>query len=85
MTEQFHYESSAGEIVLPYLFRLPFGAVRKIRKMEADEQIFAIFELAADAKTLRVLDKLRMDEVAQVFEQWSSQEDPGASAGESSA
>lgn len=82
-TEQFHYTSTEGKITLPHFKHVPFGVVRKLRKEDDDEALFALFEQVADAKALKVLDKLGMEEVADLFAKW--QEASKVTVGESSA
>lgn len=82
-TEKFHYNTEAGEIVIPHFKNIPFGLVRKLRNENDGEQLFGLFEAVADAKNLKILDKLDMEQIGELYEAW--QKASGVTAGESSA
>lgn len=80
--EKFHYKvDDKREIVLPKFNKLPFGVMRKIRNLDESEQIFTIFEEAADPKSLKILDTLDMEQIGDLVEKWNK--DAGVSVGES--
>ncbi len=82
-TEKFHHKTEAGDIVIPHFKNVPFGVIRKLRSQDEGEQLFGLFEAVADAKTLKVLDKLDMEQVGELYEAW--QKASAVTAGESSA
>ncbi|MGJ4168881.1 MAG: hypothetical protein DI609_05580 [Corynebacterium urealyticum] len=79
--EKFHYEHGNKKISLPKFNQLPFGTMRKIRRESMEEQMFLMFELAADEKSLAVLDTMTMDEINDLVIAW--QDDSGITQGES--
>lgn len=83
--EKFYYTHGKGKITLPKFDQLPFGLIRKLRKEEDGEVLFALFErvLENDEKSLEILDTLPMGEVQKLFSEW--QKDSEANAGESLA
>ena len=82
--EKFHYTvpETKKKITLPGFGNLPFGAVRKIRKLSDEEQFFALFEESADDKNLAVIDTLSMPQISDLVTAW--QKDAGVDLGESS-
>lgn len=82
--EKFHYNvpDTKKKIELPRFDSLPFGAVRKIRKLSDEEQFFALFEESADDKNLAVIDTLSMPQISDLVTAW--QKDAGVELGESS-
>lgn len=85
--EPFVYETSAGTVTLPLLTQMKFGTVRRIRKLDQGEVIFALAEEMADEESLAVLDELYPDEVGKLYEAWekASEDAEGVDVGESSA
>ena len=74
-------ETSQGSITLPHPSQIPAGVIRKSSKLENDvDKFFAIVEglLGEGSEELDTLDRLTMDELADVFTRWSQ----GASLGE---
>lgn len=79
--EKFHYEHDGKKFTLPKFDQLPFGVIRKLRKESDEEQFFQMFELAADAKALDVIDTMGMKDIEELVTAW--QKDAGVSQGES--
>lgn len=82
--EKFNYTvpDTKKKITLHRFDSLPFGVVRKIRKLSDEEQFFALFEETADEKNLAVIDTLSMPEISDLVTAW--QKDAGVELGESS-
>lgn len=73
--EKFKYETKSGESVelLPFE-RLPAGVFRKARKSDDEFGVmFDIIEAATDEDGLEVIDSLPLEELGELFEQWSEQ------------
>lgn len=70
--EKFYFTHGKGKITLPKFDQLPFGLIRKLRKEEDGEVLFALFEsvLKDDSKSLELLDELTMGEVQTLFTEW---------------
>ena len=84
MSDKFVYEvDSRKKIVLPKFGQVPFGVIRKSRKMDAEEQFYFMFEELLDEKGLAVLDSLTADQVADLMDSW--QNEAGVGLGESEA
>lgn len=82
MSDKFVYEvDSRKKIVLPKFGQVPFGVIRKSRKMDAEEQFYFMFEELLDEKGLAVLDSLTADQVADLMDSW--QNEAGVGLGES--
>lgn len=79
--EKFHYTYNGKKITLPKLDQLPFGVMRKIRKEPDEEQFFQMFELAADAKALAIIDQMSMADINDLVTAW--QKDANITVGES--
>lgn len=79
--EKFHYTYDSKKFTLPKFDQLPFGVIRKLRKLPDEEQFFQMFELAADDKALAVIDTMGMKDIEKLVEEW--QKDAGVSQGES--
>ena len=79
--EKFHYEHNGKKFTLPKFDQLPFKVLRKIRKEEEDEQFFMLFEEAADAKALAIIDEMNLADIAKMFDAWNK--DSGVEVGES--
>lgn len=82
MMEKFHYKYGKATVTLPKFDQLPFGVVRKLRNAEEEEQFFLLFELAADDKSLAVIDTMPMSEISDMVTAW--QKEAGVEVGESS-
>ena len=77
------FRTSQGELTLPHPSKLPSGVIRKARKVEEPvEQFFTIIaSLFSDGSLeLALCDKLELEELAGIFNEWLQ----GASLGESS-
>jgi hypothetical protein len=77
------FKTSQGELTLPHPSKLPSGVIRKARKVdEPVEQFFTIIEslFSDDSLELALCDKLELEELAGIFNEWLQ----GASLGESS-
>lgn len=82
MLEKFVYEvDSKRKITLPKFGQVPFGVIRKSRKMDPEEQFYFMFEELLDDKGLAVLDGLTSDQVGDLMDKW--QNESGVSLGES--
>lgn len=79
--EKFHYEYCGKKFTLPKFDQLPFGVIRKLRKLPDEEQFFQMFELSADEKALAVIDQMGMKDIEKLVEAW--QKDAGVTQGES--
>lgn len=79
----FTYTFDGKTITLPKFGNFPFGVIRKIRKLEDEEQFYSLLELVTkdDPDTLDVIDSMYADDVADLVTAW--QEDSGVSLGES--
>lgn len=82
MSEKFVYEvDSRKKITLPKFGEVPFGVIRKSRKMDSEEQFYFLFEELLDEKGLAVLDTLTSKQVGELMDMW--QGEAGVSLGES--
>lgn len=82
MSEKFVYEvDSKRKVTLPKFGEVPFGVVRKSRKMDPEEQFYFMFEELLDEKGLAVLDSLTSEQVGDLMDQW--QAEAGVGVGES--
>lgn len=79
----FTYTFDGQTITLPKFGNFPFGVIRKIRKLEEEEQFYSLLELVTkkDPKTLDIIDEMYADDVAELVTAW--QEDAGVTLGES--
>lgn len=83
MMEKFNFTSIAGDkIVLPRFENLPVGVIRRIRKLDATDQIFTLIEEIA-AEQLDTLDVMDRAEFEAFITAW--REGSAVSLGESSA
>nr|DAP03079.1 MAG TPA: hypothetical protein [Caudoviricetes sp.] len=82
MSDKFVYEvSPRKKITLPKFGQVPFGVIRKSRKMDPEEQFYFMFEELLDEQGLAVLDSLTADQVADLMDSW--QNEAGVGLGES--
>lgn len=83
MSDKFVYEvpGTKKKMTLPKFSQVPFGVIRKSRKMEPDEQVYFMFESLLDEKGLDVLDTLTSDQVSEFMDAW--QTEAGVGLGES--
>lgn len=89
--EKFHFKFKTGvndegeaeftEVVLPRFENIPFGLIRKNRKLPMHEQFFALLEEVADEDTLKLMDDQPQKAMNKFMEAW--QKDSGVSMGES--
>ena len=81
----FTHTFDTGETVTLPRFKsvMTFGRVRKMRKLDEAEQMFALMEDVCDDAALAVLDERGIDELEGMFTAW--QADSGVSLGESQA
>lgn len=79
----FRYTFLSGDTLdLPRFDKImTFGRARRLRKIDEDEQMFALVEEICDEKALSVLDNMDLDETRTFFEAW--QKASGVSLGES--
>ncbi|GAA4758767.1 hypothetical protein [Gordonia alkaliphila] len=93
-TEQFHYtipaaKSATGKahkITLPPFKQVPFGIMRKVRRVDPGEQVFEIFDQLVDKGKLspedsEALDVFTVEEIGELMKEW--QEHSGADLPES--
>ena len=80
-SDVFEYTHAGKKITLPLMNKLKFGIVRKLRKLEDEEQMFAMIEMVADEKTLAVIDDMDGDEVGEFVKAW--RDESGIDLGES--
>lgn len=78
--EKFTYKYDGKKITLPKTDSIPFGAMRKMRKANEDEQFFVLIENVADEDTLAFIDSMPTDEVVNLMKAWFK--DSGADLGE---
>lgn len=80
--EKFYFTHNKEKITLPKFENLPYGLIRKLRKEDDGEVLFALFEklFEEDEKSMEVLDTMTMKEVQDMFVKW--QEDSEAKPGE---
>jgi hypothetical protein len=74
MSSTVRVETSAGIVELPQLSTIRAGVLRKARKATDEmDQFFTILEsvLGEESLELHTLDQLPLEELAQVFEQWT--------------
>jgi len=81
--EEFVADVGGVEIRLPLLSELKTGVVRKIRNLDAGDQVFTIIEMLCTDDELAAVDEMTQPELAKLMEDW--QEASGISVGESSA
>ncbi|AXH45114.1 tail assembly chaperone [Gordonia phage Biskit] len=87
--EKFHHKlitgfDSDGEeikerVTLPKFSAIPFGLIRKNRKLPQEEQFFALLEQVASEEDLEKMDKAPQSEMEKLMEAW--QEDSGVELG----
>lgn len=80
MTEQFHYPTATGEIIVPHVSKIKSGVLRKYRKLDEMDMVFSILEDLADADSLAKIDNLDQSELEDFVRKWQE----GSSVGESS-
>lgn len=91
--EKFHHKlitgfDSDGEpmkerVTLPKFSSIPFGLIRKNRRLPQEEQFFSLLEAVATEEDLEKMDRSAQSEMEKMMKAW--QEDSGVSAGESEA
>lgn len=69
------------KLVLPKYENLPFGLIRKFRKLGEAEQLFSLLEAILTEKDLEALDGAAQSEVGKMMTAW--QKDAGIELGES--
>lgn len=78
---KFNYEHNGQDIELPRFDKLPFGTLRRMRKVDEDDQPFVLFEHTASDEALEVIDTMDIDEIGDLLEAW--QKAAGVTVGES--
>lgn len=73
-------ETNGKKITLPDFKSLPVGVVRRARKLDPEEAMWAILEDVLDEKEIAILDSMGLDEFGAAISGWSQ----GAAVGESS-
>lgn len=76
-TEKFHFTGKDGEkYSIPYLNKLPFGAIRKSRHETSEEnRFYSILELTLGegSKELDAIDMFDPDELADFLAEWKGE------------
>jgi hypothetical protein len=72
-------EHKGKKIVLPDFTNLPVGVIRKVRKMDTDEQMWFMLESVLDEKGLALVDTMSLAEFTEAMNGWTQ----GAPLGES--
>lgn len=80
MSDIFLYDVNGTKIKMPKFKNVPAGVIRKHRTEDEASQTFAILEAVADAKTLKVIDAMSIEELGAFVNAW--QKDSGATTGE---
>lgn len=88
--EKFHYKLTVGEdeqgdpikqeITLPKFDNIPFGLIRKNRKLPVEEQFFSLIEALLSDDDLVALDAATQVDVSNLMAAW--QKESGVSLGE---
>ena len=91
--EKFHHKivtdyDADGEpikerVTLPKFSAIPFGLIRKNRKLPQEEQFFALLEQVASEEDLEKMDRAPQSEMEKLMKAW--EKDSGVDAGESEA
>lgn len=91
--EKFHHKITIGfddegepikeRVTLPRFEAIPFGLIRKNRRLPEAEQFFSLIEQVASEEDLEKMDKAPQSEMEKLMEAW--QKDSGISMGESEA
>ncbi|QFG05145.1 tail assembly chaperone [Gordonia phage Dre3] len=87
--EKFHHKIVTGlddegepikeRVTLPKFGSIPFGLIRKNRKLPQEEQFFALLEAVASEEDLEKMDKAPQEEMEGLMTAW--QEDSGVTSG----
>ena len=75
----YEFEVNGVKVVLPSFQKIETGIMREASKLEDSEQIWFILENVLDAKQLKVVYKLPLDEFTDHVKEWTG----GAGLGES--
>lgn len=75
----YEFEVNGLKVVLPSFQKIETGIMREASKLEDSEQIWFILENVLDAKQLKAVYKLPLDEFTDHVKQWTG----GAGLGES--
>lgn len=75
----YEFETNGVKIVLPSFQKIETGVMRQASKEDGSEQIWFILENILDAKQLKAMYKLPLDEFTEHITAWTG----GASPGES--
>lgn len=67
----FKIEHKGKSITLPDFKDIPAGAVRKARKLSADEQMWFILEELLDEKQLEILDSMSISDFSTAMNSWT--------------
>lgn len=83
MSDKYVYNvpGTKKKITLPALSEVPFGIIRRSRKLTPDEQFYFMFEELLTDADLDTLDSLTAAQVSDLIDGW--QEDAGVDLGES--
>ena len=82
-TEKFHHKVGTKEIVLPRFDNIPFGVIRKSRKLPQEDQFFFMIEELASEKDLAIIDTIGTKDIEKLIQAW--QKHSGVTLGESTA
>lgn len=69
------------KLVLPKFDQIPFGLIRRFRKLPDADQFFSLLEALVSEKDLEALDQCTQKEVNKLMTAW--QKDAGVGLGES--
>ncbi|QPK78263.1 hypothetical protein G7Y31_06645 [Corynebacterium lizhenjunii] len=75
----FTYTIEGKDVELPAIKSLPFGVMRKIRKLEEVDQVFTMLEMVVDEDTMAVLDELPAVAVLEMVQAWQEEGNAGES------
>lgn len=92
--ERFHYSLPTGKVdgdgdpitrklSLPLFANIPFGIIRKNRKLPEAEQFFALLEALCNEEDLELIDGATQKEISDLMTAW--QKESGVTQGESTA
>lgn len=73
--EKFVYKVDGKKIELPKADQIPFKVIRKMHKVDEDEQIFVLLETLADQDALDIIDELPAPQVVNLINEWAKSGD----------
>lgn len=78
-SRMYEFEADGVKIVLPSFQKIATGVMREASKQKDTEQIWFILENVLDAKQLKAMYKLPLDEFSEHVKQWTGGVSPGES------